>query len=453
MRRGLREETIIFISVFKWLILASVIGAIVGLSTALFLHVLNWGMGVAGRFRYYFIFLPLALVLSTVIIRRLAPEAEGHGTEKVIEAVHKRSGRIKAMVVPVKLVATVITLAFGGSAGKEGPCAQIGAGLSSVFADIFKFEDIDRKKLVICGISGGFAAVFGTPIAGAIFGIEVLFVGSILYDVLLPSFVAGIISYQVTSALGIKYFYHHINYVPVFTQSFFIKVVLGGMFFGICSFILVEIMRLGKSVSERVGLPPYRQALLGGVVLVVLSLVFSDRFLGLGISGIHSALGGEPVPWYDFIMKSIFTSITLNFGGSGGIVTPIFFIGATSGNLYGHMVESDIVIFSAIGLVSLLAGSANTPIAASIMAVELFGSNIAPYAAIACVISFIMSGHRSVYPSQILAMKKSASIEVEIGKEMEYVSPKYRYRDRSFTGAMQNLITVLKKIGKKKDEG
>jgi H+/Cl- antiporter ClcA len=140
----------------------------------------------------------------------------------------------------VKFVTTIITIALGGSVGKEGPCAQIGGGLASIFADLFRFDERDRKKLVVCGISAGFASVFGTPIAGAIFGVEVLFVGAIVYDVLLPSFVAGIISYQVSSELGITYFYHPIEFVPVFSQSFFIKVVLAGIFFGLCSVFLIE---------------------------------------------------------------------------------------------------------------------------------------------------------------------------------------------------------------------
>lgn len=154
------------------------------------------------------------------------PDAEGHGTDKIIEAIHKCSGRIKLLVVPVKLVATIITLVAGGSAGKEGPCAQIGAGLASAFADLLRVDEQDRKKLVICGISAGFASVFGTPIAGAIFGLEVLFVGNIMYDVLLPSFVAGITGYRVAWLLGAKHFHRNLNFVPTFSESLFLQVFL-----------------------------------------------------------------------------------------------------------------------------------------------------------------------------------------------------------------------------------
>ncbi len=421
-RKVLEEQSILFISVIKWFFLASVTGAMVGASTALFLNGLDMAIALStGTGKYYFVLLPLAMLVSVLLVKHLAPDAEGHGTEKIIEAVHNRGANIKLIVVPVKLVATIVTIAFGGSVGKEGPSAQIGAGIASTFAKVLRFDVSDRRKLVICGISAGFASVFGTPIAGAIFGVEVLLVGAILYDVLLPSFVAGIVGYHVSAAMGITYFTMPIASVPDFTIKFFLELCLAGVFFGTCSFVLIEMLKYSESFARFIKISKPLKALLGGTIIVILAFVFGQRYLGLGLDTIEEALLGEHIPAAAFLLKGVFTAITLSFGGSGGIVTPIFFVGSTSGSLFGSVMGLDPQLFAAIGMVALLAGGANTPISASIMAAELFGPQVASYAAIACVMSFLITGHRSVYPSQVLAVAKSPSIKVSEGLTMEQI--------------------------------
>ncbi|MDX1775100.1 MAG: chloride channel protein [Desulfobulbales bacterium] len=443
MKKSITEESILLISVFKWFIVASLIGATVGLSTSIFLIALNWSSMRLGEHSYYYLLLPFALAFSSYITKYLAPEAEGHGPEKVIEAVHRHDGHIKAIVVPIKLVTTVITLSCGGSAGKEGPCAQIGGGLASIIGNLLHFDKADRKKLVICGISAGFASVFGTPIAGAIFGIEVLFVGAMMYDVLLPTFIAGVMGYQVSSALGVTYFYHQIDFIPAFTELFFIKVLVAGILFGICSLLLIETLNLFQRLSAKIPWWPPLKGLLGGAVLILLTLFFSTDYLGLGLATIESTLAGAKVVWYAFAAKILFTCITLTFGGSGGMVTPIFFIGATFGSLLAAILGLDPATFAAIGMVALLAGAANTPIAASILAVELFGAQIAPYAAVASVTSFLMTGHRGVYPSQIFAIMKSSSFRDQRGKEVIDAQAEFLLRRKSLT---RYILSALRKI-------
>ncbi len=446
MRKRVVESSVLFVSISKWILLASCVGGVVGFSTTVFLKLLALATTFASGYEYYYVLLPLAFLLSVVIVKYLAPEAEGHGTERVIEAVHRRAGRMNAMVVPVKLVATIITIALGGSAGKEGPCAQIGAGLSSVLSDLLRFDDRDRRKLVICGISAGFATVFGTPIAGAIFGVEVLFVGGLLYDVLLPSFVAGIVGFHVSSLLGITYFYQPLKFVPVFSSFFFIKICLSGLFFGLCSFLFVEMLKYFKNLSQGMKITMLFKGLLGGASLILLSLLLSTRYLGLGLDTIQSTLQGGQTPKLAFIFKMLFTSITLNFGGSGGIVTPIFFVGAASGSTFASLLGLDPAMFAAIGMVSVLAGAANTPISASIMAIELFGPAVGPYAAVSCVISFLMTGHRSVYPSQVLSIRKSSSITVEKGRVMEDVkSVDVEVRSKTITAGIVKILNNLRK--------
>ena len=453
MRKRVIEESVLFISVVKWFLLASATGAVVGLSTAAFLKSLAYVSDGVGGIRFYFLLLPVAMFLSSLIVKYLAPEAEGHGTEKIIDAVHRHSSNISLSVVPVKLAVTVVTIAAGGSAGKEGPCAQIGAGLSSTISRVLNFDAGDRRKLVICGISAGFATVFGTPIAGAIFGVEVLFVGAILYDVLFPSFVAGIVGYQISNAMGVEYFFHTIDIVPAFSIALFIKISLAGVVFGLCSFLLITVMKMTEKLSAKLKMWQPLKGLVGGSALVILALVFGTRYMGLGIGTIEAALQGGSVYWYDFLMKMVFTSVTLSFGGSGGIVTPIFFIGATSGNLIGSILGLSPEMFAAIGMVALLAGAANTPISASIMAAEMFGPQVAPYAALACVISFLMTGHRSVYPSQVLAATKSSTLVIEQGKTMESIRDVViKARPRSVTGTIIRGYDRAKRIIRKRRE-
>lgn len=432
MRQHTIEQATIFMSVSKWLILSSVIGVIIGASVTLFLKILQFSEQNQDflPFKQYYL-LPFALLFTVWLIKRFAPDAQGHGTEKVIEAIHKRAGKIELAVIPVKLLATVMTVFAGGSVGKEGPGAQIGAGMASFVSGLFHFSKEDRKKLAICGIGAGFATVFGTPIAGAIFGVEVLFIGLIRYDVLLPSFIAGFAAFSTAQYLGIEYTYFDIYFYQdvELDLSLIGQVVLAGLFFGMVSDITITTLRRMHRTIEKIPLNSYVKAFGGGLILVVLSLFVGDHYFGLGLDVINHTLDYDPyysedIPWYAFLLKTLFTSITLGVGGSGGVVTPIFYIGATSGHWFGTLMGDQIAFFGALGFISVLAGTTNAPIAATIMAMELFGLDVAHYAAISVVISFLMTGHRSVFPSQILAMKKSDILKIDMGEDIAHTKVK-----------------------------
>ncbi|HSE66703.1 MAG TPA: chloride channel protein, partial [Gemmatimonadales bacterium] len=362
-----------------------------------------------------FLLLPLALPLCVWLIRRFAPDAQGHGTEAVIAAVHQRSGRIDWLIAPVKLGATVLTLAFGGSVGKEGPAAQIGAALTSLFADILRLSDEDRRRLVICGISAGFAAVFGTPISGALFGIEVLYLGRIDYTVIFPAMVAGLVGHL---ACGVQPPFPVLNEpFPGLGQISTIAISLGsGAVFGLVALLLIEFMRGLEKALRRFAQHPYLVAGFGGVILVAFYALVGDRYAGLGTETIAGVLSGTTtVVWAAFLWKIFATSVTLETGGSGGIVTPIFFIGATSGAALAHAVGLPQGVLAAFGFVAVLAAAANTPIAAAVMAIELLPATTGVYAALAAATAFLMVGHRSVYASQKIGFSKSAALEMELG--------------------------------------
>jgi H+/Cl- antiporter ClcA len=429
MHKKIVEQSVLFASLLKWFIISSIIGILVGASTTLFLKALGWSTTLLHQGPYFYLLLPIGMFLSSLLIHYLSPTAEGHGTEQVIEAIHQNAGRINPSVVPVKLLATIITLATGGSAGKEGPCAQIGAGLASLFADLMRVRNLDRIKLVTCGISAGFAAVFGTPIAGAIFGVEVLAIGEIQYAVLFPSFVAGIMAYETSNYFGITYFHNAVPFNQPFNELFFSEVLLIGLACGLCSFLFIEVLQFTHTFSQKIKIWKPAKALIGGS-LVLITLFLSDRYLGLGLPVIEGTLKGEPAHWYDFLIKMFATAITLSFGGSGGIITPVFFVGSTFGSFLASILRWSPILVSALGMVGLLSGCANTPIAASIMAMELFGTSIGPYAAMVAIISFISTGHRSVYPSQVIKLRKSDSLDIHLGetirntKQAEYKKKK-----------------------------
>jgi H+/Cl- antiporter ClcA len=424
--RWYTEHTALLISTLKWAMLGAIAGVCVGLGTRVFLWALarsaDWARALAPGRLPVFVFLPVALPLCVWIIRTFAADARGHGTEAVIAAVHQRAGRVDWLVAPVKLSATVITLAFGGSVGKEGPAAQIGAALTSLFADILRLRDEDRRRLVICGISAGFAAVFGTPVSGALFGIEVLYLGRIDYSVIFPALVAGIVAHLVC---GVRPPFPSLQTPFADTRQIktIVIMLVCGALFGLIALLLIESLRFFQRSLRRFERRPYLTAAAGGIALVLLYIATGDTYAGLGTDMINGVLTGTiPVFAGAFLIKILATSVTLETGGSGGIVTPIFFVGATSGAALARVFAMPTTFLAAVGLVAMLAAAANTPIAAAVMAMELLPGTEGVYASLAAATAFLMVGHRSVYASQKIGLAKSAGLDVTLGGAIGEIS-------------------------------
>jgi len=232
--------------------------------------------------------------LSAWITSSLVPEAGGQGVERVIRAIHLQSGKISWKVIPAKIASTVLTIGTGGSAGNVGPCVQIGSGVASFMADVFQCHALDRKTLVICGLSAGFASIFGTPLAGAFFGIEALFVGSLTYQVLFPSVVAALSGYLTSQLLGMLAMMFAASAFPVMNGTLLLLALVRVIVFGFCSLIFVECLNSAKRLTSVLPASPPLQGMLGGCLLLGIAWLASPEVLGLGKDTIQRALEGAP---------------------------------------------------------------------------------------------------------------------------------------------------------------
>ncbi|HWR45881.1 chloride channel protein [Sporomusa sp.] len=410
------EQNNSIIYVLKWSFLGITTGIIAGMGVAVFLKLLAWSIGVWTKAWYYYFFIPVILFVNSWLVNWLAPQVAG-GSDKVIEAIHRQNGFLHLSEVPVKLVATVITIAAGGSAGKEGPAAQIGATLASAWARFLQVSNADCRKIAICGLSAGFAGVFGTPVAGAIFGVEVLFVGKILYDTLYPAFVAGLTGYYVCRLAGVSYFYLQVSVQPEFLLI--IQAIILGLVCGMMAIFFIKTIFWNQRFFYLLRLPSQVKAFVGGIMLTLIGYAVSPLYLGLGLELLETGLRGQAIASDAFLWKTLATGITLGCGGTGGIITPILVVGAVTGNLFGQLFGTlDISVYAVIGMAALLAGAVNTPVAAVLMAAELFGGDIIPYAAISCFVSYLVSEHRSVYPSQVIFTGKRPYLCDDEGKSV-----------------------------------
>lgn len=314
---------------------------------------------------------------------------------------------IPTRMAPMVLIGTVLTHLFGGSAGREGTAVQMGASLADTLSHRLRVTPQIRRDLLIAGMAGGFGSVFGTPIAGLLFGLEVATVGRFERRALWPALVAALVGDRTTHALGIG----HTPY-PTLEPLALTPLVVGqwivfAVAVALATAVFIELTHAIKTWSKaRLVRLPYR-LFAGGVAIVLLwQLVGTDDYLGLGVPTIVRAFEDPSLPSYAFALKLLFTAITLGAGFFGGEVTPLFFLGAALGNALAPALGLPLELAAGVGLAAVFACASNTPIALSVMAVELLGANVLPHVVIVAVLAYFLTGHRSIYGAQRLARTK-----------------------------------------------
>lgn len=392
--RFLNQNTI-FCYLLKWTILSLLVGAVAGTLSALFLSLLNLATDFRNSHPWMIYLLPLAGFFIGFLYYHKGKDVE-RGNNLVFDTIHNPKDVIPFKMTPLVLFGTIITHLFGGSAGREGTALQMSSATADQLHQPFQLSPSDRKILLIAGLSAGFAAVFGTPWAGAIFGIEVLLLGKIPQKSIFPAIAAAFIGAFVTGLWGVGHTHYHISLVPKISMMGVFYSIVAGLAFSIAAVSFVRITDFLSSIFKKINDPVIRPVLGGFIVLGIVLLLGTYKYIGLGIPIIVDAFQQAAQP-SDFAWKILLTAITLAAGFKGGEVTPLFFIGATLGSALSLFLPLPVGLLAGMGFVAVFAGAAKTPIACCIMAFELFGISCGWYVAIACVIAFLASGHHSIY--------------------------------------------------------
>jgi H+/Cl- antiporter ClcA len=409
----------------RWLVLIVPMAAAVGTAVAFFLWSLNFVTNVRFAHPWLLYLLPVAGLGVGLLYHYYGRSVEG-GNNLIMDQIHQPGGGIPRRMAPLILLGTLITHLFGGSAGREGTAVQMGGSIASAFCRWAGLESSRVRILLMAGIAAGFGAVFGTPLAGAVFALEVLMIGRIEYEALLPAFIAAVTGDWTCHAWGIEHTHYHIGYLASAASpaAFFhldpwvlLKSIIASAAFGWVSILFAELShRVSATFKKLIPFAPLRPVAGGVLVIGLFFLVRTTDYLGLGVSSpdpgavtIVSLFRSADIHYWSWFWKLVFTAVTLGAGFKGGEVTPLFFIGAALGNAMAGVLGAPPDLFAGLGFVAVFAGATNTPLACTLMGIELFGATHSVYIATACFLAYLFSGHSGIYLSQRIAVPKSSA--------------------------------------------
>jgi H+/Cl- antiporter ClcA len=389
------------LSLPKWILICALIGILSGSASAFFLVSLAW----VTQFRIHHDWIVWLLPFGGFLVGLSYyywGESVAKGNNLLLEEYESPTKVIPFKMAPLVLLGTLLTHLFGGSAGREGTAVQMGGAIADQFTKFFNLDNSERRILIILGISAGFASVFGTPLAGAIFALEVLYFSKINFKSILLSFLVAYAAYFTVEFWEIKHTHYSIPVVPELSFNNIIFTLIVGVLSGFAALLFSRSTHFwGSLFSKNIKYPPLRPVI-GGIVLAIAIAGFGfTKFSGLGVPAIVDAFS-NPNQWYDFLLKILFTGFTLGAGFKGGEVTPLFFVGATLGSALSIVIPMPIALLAGIGFVAVFSGATHTPIACTVMGMELFGIAPGIFIAIACTIAYFSSGSVGIYKSQIV---------------------------------------------------
>lgn len=408
----------IVLEITKWTFIILFIGISTGCASAFFLASLNWITDYREQHLWIISLLPLAGLLIGLMYFYWGKNVI-KGNNLILEEYEKPQKEIPLKMAPLVLISTLITHLFGGSAGREGTAVQMGGAIADQLTSIFNLNKEARKIILILGISAGFASVFGTPFTAAIFAIEILYFSAFSYKNLLPSFLVAFVAYYTVEFWKIKHTHYHIPEIPEMSFPNLFWIILTGVLFGLTAMLFAQLTHFWNHLfAKTLKFPPLRPFFAGIVIAVAVFTMSSTQFIGLGIPTIVTSFE-HPQAFYVFLLKILFTSFTLGAGFKGGEVTPLFFVGATLGSALSFFVPLPVAFLAGIGFVAVFSGATHTPIACTIMGMELFGVECGLYVGLACIVSYFCSGPVGIYQSQIVKGPKTSLYKKFKREELE----------------------------------